>query len=245
MKVIIMGCGPSLKNVEKFGFEKFIKIAKDNGFVLICMKKILRYFEKNKINELPNYYISSDSLSYINTYNIINNFINKFEKMYISIPYKVNKNKIQKEENYEEIEINFNFNKVNDSIRNLKKNKKVTITRHSSTGSAALNLAIKLKPQEIYLIGMDENYFFQDNKKIINSNFVNKNNYFCSDYLNENELVSTAPINRIKSLNYIINKSKIDIYNLSDISNLEGKKNISFKEFINKELICDLDIKNC
>lgn len=234
MKIIIMGCGPSLKNIVNFGFAKFINLAKKNGYKIICMKKILRYFEKEKINEIPNYYISSDSLAYVNTHEIINNFINKFEKMYVSIPYKISKNKIQKKEKYKEIQINFNLNELNKNINNLKKSKNVIITKHSSTGYAALNLAIEFGPEEIYLIGMDENYStHNNNSKSINSNFVDKNDYFYSDYLKKNEIISTAPISRIKELNYIIKKSNIDIYNLSDISKLDGKKNITFRDFIN------------
>ena len=50
MNIIILGNGPSLQQVIGYGFEKFILHCRKKNIQVICMNKILRYFEKENIN---------------------------------------------------------------------------------------------------------------------------------------------------------------------------------------------------
>ena len=78
MSIVILGNGPSLKSVHDYGFEKFLTHCKDKNIKVLCMNKILRYFEKEKLSIYPDYYVASDTLVNIQMYDeILNQSIGK------------------------------------------------------------------------------------------------------------------------------------------------------------------------
>lgn len=236
MNIIILGNGQSLKKVIDYGFDKFILYCRQKNIQVMCMNKILRYFEEENINYYPDYYVATDTLVNIQIYDEILKNVEKFKKTYVSIPYDYNiNNNILEIKKREDIEIQrIPFNKSKESVDNNISEilSKCIICKHENTGLSSLLIAINvLKYDNIYIIGMDETYNFLDDKNIIKCNKSDNNNYFINSYLKNDEYVSFAPKSRIDNINYIIDKSKCNIYNLSDISNLKGLK-MSFEDFL-------------
>ena len=224
-KIFIIGNGTSTKKMVEYGFEKCIKLLKKNNFIIICMNKILKYFEKENIKTLPDYYVAGDVMVNIQIKELINKFTGRFKKSYIGgIKYDCSD------------EITHELKRLRDMLS--KKN--VEIIEHSSTGMFSLELALKIKADEIYTIGIDENYNFCDKfqstslsiKDISNVN----DNYFFDYYVDESEKFSRVLSNRKGGLNKIIHKicKKTPFFNLSDTSMLETKFGyLSFEYFIN------------
>lgn len=235
MSIVILGNGPSLKSVHDYGFEKFLRLCKDRNIKVLCMNKILRYFDKEKLSIYPDYYVASDTLVNIQMYDEILNHIHKFEHAFISIPYeyevKDNKAIIKKRKDLPEQTIPFEKNKkkIQKQINLIKS--KSTIINHQNTGFSGIHIASSLKPKNIYMIGLDESYQLAQDKTICVSKSDN-NNYFTDSYLKNGEYVSNAPKSRINDLNNLIHhvQTKCKIYNLSEISNLDGER-MSFDKF--------------
>ena len=238
MSIVILGNGPSLKSVHDYGFEKFLRLCKDRNIKVLCMNKILRYFDKEQLSIYPDYYVASDTLVNIQMYDEILNHIDKFEHAFISIPYeyeiKNNKATIKKRKDLPEQTIHFEKNKkkIQKQINLIKS--KSTIINHQNTGFSGVHIASSLKPKNIYMIGLDESYQLADDKTICVSKSDN-NNYFTDSYLKNGEYVSNAPKSRINDLNNLIHhvQTKCKVYNLSEISNLDGER-MSFDKFINQ-----------
>ena len=238
MSIVILGNGPSLKSVHDYGFEKFLRLCKDRNIKVLCMNKILRYFDKEQLNIYPDYYVASDTLVNIQMYDEILNHIDKFEHAFISIPYeyevKDNKAIIKKRKDLPEQTIPFEKNKkkIQKQINLIKS--KSNIINHQNTGFSGVHIASSLKPKNIYMIGLDESYQLADDKTICVSKSDN-NNYFTDSYLKNGEYVSNAPKSRINDLNNLIHhvQTKCKVYNLSEISNLDGER-MSFDKFINQ-----------
>ena len=235
MSIVILGNGPSLKSVHDYGFEKFLRLCKDRNIKVLCMNKILRYFDKEQLSIYPDYYVASDTLVNIQMYDEILNHIDKFEHAFISIPYeyevKDNKAIIKKRKDLPEQSIPFEKNKkkIQKQINLIKS--KSTIINHQNTGFSGIHIASSLKPKNIYMIGLDESYQLAQDKTICVSKSDN-NNYFTDSYLKNGEYVSNAPKSRINDLNNLIHhvQTKCKIYNLSEISNLDGER-MSFDKF--------------
>lgn len=235
MSIVILGNGPSLKSVHDYGFEKFLRLCKDRNIKVLCMNKILRYFDKEQLSIYPDYYVASDTLVNIQMYDEILNHIDKFEHAFISIPYeyevKDNKAIIKKRKDLPEQTIPFEKNKkkIQKQINLIKS--KSTIINHQNTGFSGIHIASSLKPKNIYMIGLDESYQLAQDKTICVSKSDN-NNYFTDSYLKNGEYVSNAPKSRINDLNNLIHhvQTKCKIYNLSEISNLDGER-MSFDKF--------------
>lgn len=237
--IVILGNGHSLKSVHDYGFEKFLKLCKHRNIKVLCMNKILRYFDKEKLSIYPDYYVASDTLVNIQMYDEILNHIDKFEHAFISIPfqYEVQDNLaiIKKRKDLPEQTIPFEKNKkkIQKQINLIKS--KSTIINHQNTGLSGIHIASMLKPKNIYMIGLDESYQLADDKTICVSKCDN-NNYFTDSYLKNGEYVSNAPKSRINDLNNLIYhvQTKSKVYNLSEISNLDGER-MSFDKFCEGE----------
>ena len=235
MSIVILGNGPSLKSVHDYGFEKFLRLCKDRNIKVLCMNKILRYFDKEQLSIYPDYYVASDTLVNIQMYDEILNHIDKFEHAFISIPYeyevKDNKAIIKKRKDLPEQTIPFEKNKkkIQKQINLIKS--KSTIINHQNTGLSSIHIASMMRPKNIYMIGLDESYQLAQDKTICVSKSDN-NNYFTDSYLKNGEYVSNAPKSRINDLNNLIHhvQTKCKIYNLSEISNLDGER-MSFDKF--------------
>ena len=217
VKIFIIGNGNSTKKIINFGFENFIKLLKKNNFIIICMNKILKFFEKENIKCIPDYYVAGDVQVNISMYSYIIKFKNLFKKCYIGMKNHSLSNK-----------------KI---INELSKFENINIINHTSTGSYSLKLALNMKPSEIYMIGMDENYNFCDKfnktsltiKDIPNIN----DNYFFNYYIEDKEIFSRVLSNRKNTLKLIIDKisKTTNIYNLSNISTLKCTY-LSFNNFL-------------
>jgi hypothetical protein len=236
MNIVILGNGQSLKSVHDYGFEKFLTHCKDKNIKVLCMNKILRYFDKEQLNIYPNYYVASDTLVNIQMYDEILNHIDKFENSFISVPYqfeiKNNKATIKKRKDLAEQTIPFDKNKkkIQKQINLIKS--KSTIINHQNTGLSSIFIASMLKPQNIYMIGLDETYELSNDKTICADSSDNKN-YFTDSYLKKGEYVSNAPKSRIDDINNLIMniQKNCNVYNLSEISNLDGIR-MSFDNFL-------------
>lgn len=245
MSIVILGNGPSLKSVHDYGFEKFLKLCKHRNIKVLCMNKILRYFDKEKLSIYPDYYVASDTLVNIQMYDEILNHIDKFEHAFISIPlrYEIKNNKatIKKRKDLPEQTIPFEKNKkkIQKQINLIKS--KSTIINHQNTGLSGIHIAsmlnqryASLKPKNIYMIGLDESYQLSDDKttNLVCVSKCDNNNYFTDSYLKNGEYVSNAPKSRINDLNNLIHhvQTKSKVYNLSEISNLDGER-MSFDKF--------------
>jgi hypothetical protein len=94
-----------------------------------------------------------------------------------------------------------------------------------------------IKSKNIYMIGLDESYQLADDKttNLVCVSKCDNNNYFTDSYLKNGEYVSTAPKSRINDLNNLIYhvQDNCKIYNLSEISNLDGER-MSFDKFISQ-----------
>jgi proteasome lid subunit RPN8/RPN11 len=178
-------------------------------------------------------------------YDEIIEFVDLFEHNYIAIPLEISdKYMIKSEENFKKVEINKENDKVidkdqvNKQIKYLKNKENVVSCIHSTTGKTCIKMAIDLKPESIYLIGMDENYSFGNIKSstTMKTDIVDtKNDYFFPNYIKENEIISWAPsFMRVKEINNVIDKSDIKIFNLSEESHLNGLKSLSWEEFLKK-----------
>ena len=88
MKIILLGNGPSLKQIIDYGFDKFMTFCNNNDIKVFCMNKILRYLKKHNIQNLPHYYVATDSFVNIQMYDEILEYSDKFEKLYVSLPAK-------------------------------------------------------------------------------------------------------------------------------------------------------------
>lgn len=234
MNIIILGNGPSLKKVIDYGFDKFILHCRNKNIQVICMNKILRYFDEQKISNYPDYYVATDALVNIQMYNEILKYVDKFKRAFVSIPhyYHINKNilKIVKRKDMDIQKISFNKSKqtINRQVSDIKS--KCQLCSHQNTGLSSLFIASLMKPKNIYIIGMDESYQLSD-ERVIKCNDNDNSNYFINSYLKSGEYVSSAPKSRVNDINSFINHIDSNVYNLSDISNLNGEK-MTFDNFI-------------
>ena len=225
-KIFIIGNGKSAKKIIEYGFEKFIRLLKLNNFKIICMNKILKYFQKENIKNLPDYYVAGDVKVNIDIREFISNYTDKFEKCYIASKNCSSLSDHQKKELI-----------ILRDILTQKKN--LQIIDHVSTGYKSLELAKDMNVDEIYIIGYDENYTFCDKHKQTNLNMdiipkIN-DNYFFDYYVDKHETFSRVLSNRKTCLNIIINEinHKKKLFNLSDISLLQKSGGyLSFDNFI-------------
>lgn len=234
MNIVILGNGPSLKQVIDYGFDKFILHCRRNNIKVICMNKILRYFETENIKNYPDYYVATDSLVNIQMYDEILNHVNKFKKSFVSVPYlydiKRDHLTIIKRKGMEVQKISFNKSKktINRQVSEIES--KCHLCQHQNTGFSSLYIASLMKPNNIYIIGMDESYQLSE-QRVIECNESDNCNYFVDSYLKSGEYVSSAPKSRVDDINHLINHIECNVYNLSDISNLKGIK-MSFDKFL-------------
>tara|TARA_B100000900_G_scaffold410166_1_gene427434 strand:+ start:1827 stop:2537 length:711 start_codon:yes stop_codon:yes gene_type:complete len=235
MNIVILGNGPSLKKVINYGFDKFILYCRSKNIKVICMNKILRYFDENNIVNYPDFYVATDTLVNIQMYNEILKYVDKFEEAFVSIPYyyDINENilEIIKREDINKQKIPFNKSKQTIISEESDIKSKCTLCKHEMTGLSSLFIANSLKPNNIYMIGMDETYQLPD-EPVIKCNESDNSNYFIKSYLKSDEYVSYAPKFRVDIINKYINKIDTNVYNLSDISNINGEK-MSFEDFFN------------
>jgi len=236
MKIIILGNGPSLKQVTDYGFDKFMTFCKNNDIKVFCMNKILRYLKKHNIQNLPHYYVATDSLVNIQMYDEILEFADKFEKLYVSVPkeYSV-KNDILTICKYITSTFDILTNNSQEYYDNLVSQikQKCRIVNHHSTGIKSIQIAIEMKPDKIYLIGFDENYNLNNELLLYTNNIENRNdNYFSDTYLKDGEYISSAPSQRLNCINGTIKQCKIPVYNLNTESKVAGEK-MKFETFFN------------
>ena len=239
MKIILLGNGPSLKQIIDYGFDKFMTFCNNNDIKVFCMNKILRYLKKHNIQNLPHYYVATDSFVNIQMYDEILEYSDKFEKLYVSVPahYSVENDKLNIYKFNERQKISLNTDKNQEYydhlISQIKETSTINVIKHNSTGLECFNIATKMKPDTIYLIGYDENYNLQ-NKTHINTNDIeNRNdNYFSDTYLKDNEYVSSAPSERLNCINSTIKECKIPVYNLNTESKVAGEK-MTLETFFN------------
>lgn len=234
MNIIILGNGPSLKQVINYGFDNFILHCRNKNIQVICMNKILRYFDEQKISNYPDYYVATDALVNIQMYDEILKHVDKFKTAFVSIPhyYHINKNVLKiikrKDINIQKISFNKSKKTINNQVSKIVS--KCQLCEHQNTGFSSLYIASLMKPDNIYIIGMDESYKLSDNE-VIQCDESDNSNYFVSSYLKSGEYVSYAPKSRIQHIDKLIQHINCDVYNLSDISNLGGLK-MSFDEFL-------------
>ena len=204
------------------------------------MNKILRYLKSNNIKHIPDYYVATDSLVNIQMYDEILEQSDLFKKCFVATPFshdvKDNKLILSKSQCLPHIEIDTDKDKkyYDNIINDLINKDNVDIREHCSTGLNSLKIAESFRPRMIFMIGMDETYDLE-NKSTILVNDIHNNNYFCDSYLKSGEYISPANENRIKTLNKHIKKSTYKIYNLSDISNIDGIR-LNFDNFINNHI---------
>jgi hypothetical protein len=189
------------------------------------MNKIIRYFEREKISIYPNYYVASDTLVNIQIYDEILKSIDKFDDSFVAIPtdYKIKNGilsiKKRQDLQIQELPTQKNKKSIDRDIINIKK--KAMIINHQNTGYSSIQIAAMMKPENIYLIGLDESYQLPTEKLLRVDKSDNKN-YFDDSYLKSGEYVSPAPISRINDINNLIEmlQPNINIYNLSSVSKL-------------------------
>lgn len=245
--ILIIGNGPSSKQILDYGWDKFIYEAKQNGFIIICMNKIIRYFKQKEITNFPDYYVAADSAVGVNIISEIIPYLHKFKKNYISVPVHLDKSKRTFKKHSRGATINTNlkestFEQLQNDIIYLSNNPNVNITTHNNTGCQSLILAEELAlchKSNIFLIGYDESYDFAHAKIITLDSVSSENlnhNYFTPDYLKENDIISVTNPKRINDVNAIINdiqKRGILVFNLSDISKIQSGLQLKFHDFIN------------
>jgi hypothetical protein len=229
-KVLVMGNGPSLKDLD---FKKLKNID------TVGMNAAYRYWEK--INFYPTYYCCLDNVVVVSHQEQIKNLIdsNRIKKFFLHENILI---KYPELKNIENIMIfNSKFNKDQSNI---------FFNNFVTTGSYSIRWMIDLGYTDIGLLGIDCNYVEKvensesigKNKLIITNNSSSNPNYFFEDYQKEGDKYN-IPNNPICKVNHSVHLDSVDRI-FEDCKRLNKDVNIintTFKNNLDFEYVMSID----